>query len=85
METFSAPMTWMIGVLLLPVLWALWRHAGQTRRAAQARAERLREDLAAFKLEVARGYASIAYLKDVEQRLTGHLLRIERKPDAGDK
>jgi hypothetical protein len=38
--------------------------------------------LADFKLDIARNYASIAYLKDVENRLTAHLLRIEAKLDA---
>lgn len=32
-------------------------------------------------MEVAQRYASIGYLKDVETRLTEHLLRIEAKLD----
>lgn len=66
--------------------WLVWRHRRdaeiaieQTRRVAAEEARDLREALAAFKLEVARGYASIGYLKDVENRLTAHLLRIEAK------
>ena len=66
--------------------WLVWRHRRdaeiaieQTRRVAADEARDLREALAAFKLEVARGYASIGYLKDVENRLTAHLLRIEAK------
>ncbi|NIZ01209.1 hypothetical protein [Thalassospira lucentensis] len=39
----------------------------------------LRDGLAEFKLDVARNYVSIPYLKDIEKRLTGHLLRIEAK------
>ena len=40
-----------------------------------------REALAAYKLEVAKSYATTGYLKDVEQRLTEHLVRIEGKLD----
>ena len=43
----------------------------------------MRESLAAYKLEVAKTYVSFATLKDVEQRLTDHLLRIETKLDSG--
>lgn len=41
----------------------------------------VREALAEFKLHVARNYVSVNYLKDVESRLTNHLLRIEKKLD----
>ena len=41
----------------------------------------LRESLAAYKLEVAKSYASIPYLKEVERQLTSHLVRIENKLD----
>lgn len=41
----------------------------------------LRDGLADFKLDVARNYVSIPYLKDIEKRLTAHLLRIEAKLD----
>ena len=40
-----------------------------------------RDALAEFKLHVARNYVSVNYLKDVENRLTDHLLRIEKKLD----
>lgn len=38
-------------------------------------------ELAAYKLEVAHRYASQGYLKDVEQRLTDYLEKIEKKLD----
>lgn len=38
-----------------------------------------REGLAAYKLEVAKSYASVGLIKDVERRLTEHLVRIEAK------
>jgi len=42
----------------------------------------MREALAAYKLEVAKTYATTGTLKDVERRLTEHLVRIEAKLDA---
>ena len=60
---------------------ALERDLGAARQAAdkaQATADAARDDLAAYKLEVARGYAATGDLKDVEQRLMEHLGRIER-------
>lgn len=42
----------------------------------------LREALAAYKLEVAKSYATVGLIKDVELRLTGHLVRIEAKLNA---
>jgi len=41
----------------------------------------LNEKINNYKLEVAHKYASVAYLKDVENRLTNHLIRIEEKLD----
>lgn len=71
------------------IAWLFWKQREEHERAiAKAHEVNLREtrDLAArladFKLDVARNYASIAYLKDVENRLTAHLLRIEAKLDA---
>lgn len=83
---------WWITAVELPALaglyWLIWR----TRRDAEksnaavrtdmeAGLAGLREGLAAYKLEVAKSYASIAYLKEVEARLTDHLVRIENKLD----
>ena len=42
----------------------------------------LNEKINSYKLEVAGKYASVAYLKDVENRLTNHLIRIEEKIDS---
>lgn len=38
-----------------------------------------REALAAAKLEIAKSYASVGLLKDVENRITAFLIRIEAK------
>ncbi|WP_424136921.1 hypothetical protein [Roseomonas chloroacetimidivorans] len=47
----------------------------------QAALERTRDDLAAFKLEVARTYVPLSLIRDVDGRLTAHLIRIEQKLD----
>lgn len=91
-ETLTLDVVWWITAVELPALaglfWLIWR----TRRdAADATVDirhdvdmavgHLRETLAAYKLEVAKTYASIPYLKEVERRLTAHLIRIEDKLD----
>lgn len=42
---------------------------------------RQKDALADFKLHVAEKYASVEYLKDVEERLIKHLGKIEKKLD----
>ena len=51
------------------------------RDVVDSRNAQLREALAAFKLEVAKSYAALSDLRETEDRLTGHLLRIEDKLD----
>jgi hypothetical protein len=51
------------------------------RDVIETRNSQMREALSAFKLEVAKTYAAISDLKDLESRLVGHLLRIESKLD----
>ena len=46
------------------------------------RCEQLRDALYAFKLEVAKNYASQKDVRALEQRLVEHLLRIEAKLDS---
>ncbi|KAA5605404.1 hypothetical protein F1188_10900 [Roseospira marina] len=76
----------------VPVLgalfWLVWRNRRdtddrltETQRRADIAIAQTKDALTAFKLEVARSYASISTLKDVEARLTAHLLRIETKLD----
>lgn len=73
----------MAGLLLL--VWRTRRESEQATRhlrdVVDARNSQMREALSAFKLEVAKGYASIGDMKELETRLVGHLLRIEAKLD----
>jgi hypothetical protein len=70
------------------LFWLIWR----TRREAEeaidhlherldVRTSQLREALSSFKLEVAKNYASVGDMKDLETRIVSHLLRIESKLD----
>lgn len=81
---------WWLSAVELPALGGLfWLTQHQRERQEiliqQMQAEQraaitaTRAALADYKLEVAQRYASIGYLKDVETRLTEHLLRIETK------
>jgi hypothetical protein len=74
---------------LAGLFWLAWRikTAGEAALAELSlrldrELDRLREALAQHRLDVATGYASLAALESVEQRLTAHLLRIEAKLDA---
>jgi len=93
-ESWSPELVWWISVVELPTLaalfWLVWRNrrdqdkaVEELRRRAEAIATESRESLAAYKLEVAKSYVSIPYLRDVERRLTGHLLRIDSKVHGG--
>ena len=46
---------------------------------APNRLDRTRDELAAFKLEVARTYVPLSLIRDVDRRLSEQLLRIENK------
>lgn len=85
---------WWITAVELPVLGGLYWLIARLRRDSEGAVEALRlraetaqtqvrESLAAYKLEVAKTYVSVGTLKDVETRLTDHLLRIERKLEGG--
>lgn len=91
--TWTLDLIWWITAVELPALgglfWLSWRARQDADRAVDANRGAieaglgdLREALAAYKLEVAKSYASLAHLKDVEHRLTRHLVRIEDKLDA---
>ncbi|MCW2237893.1 hypothetical protein [Azospirillum canadense] len=90
----TVDLVWWISAVELPVMgglfWLITRLRNDSESALEdlrVRAEnaqaQVRESLAAYKLEVAKTYVSFATLKDVEQRLTDHLLRIETKLESG--
>lgn len=97
MQQWSIDLVWWISAVEIPVVaglfWMVWRNhheadeqVEENRRLIDAGLAHAREALSAYKLEVAKSYASITHLKDVEHRLTEHLIRIEAKLDvAGGK
>ena len=93
MSNFSIDMAWWITGIELPCLaglfWMIWRarregemSVARLRDVVESRNAQMREALGAFKLEVAKNYAAVSDLRDVEERLVSHLLRIESKLDA---
>ena len=92
MESFLTTPGWWVTAIELPALSAMALMLWRSRLDWDARIDDLerrfdiglgqaREALAAYKLEVAKSYATTGYLKDVERRLTEHLVRIEAKLD----
>ena len=82
--------TWWITAIEAPIVAALFHMLHGLRRDMQERIERsdqresevvtrTRDELAEFKLEVARAYVPLSLIRDVDQRLSQHLLRIESK------
>ncbi|HLO77119.1 MAG TPA: hypothetical protein VK196_11755 [Magnetospirillum sp.] len=93
MDHWSISLAWWITAVELPALGGLflmiWRGRSEVDdrmdeldRKVEVAGSQLREALAAYKLEVAKTYATTGTLKDVERRLTEHLVRIEAKLDA---
>ncbi len=89
---FTQDLVWWITVVELPALAGLLAFIWRTRQKFETRSDdlqvlldhrcdQLREALSAFKLEVAKNYASQKDLRGVENRLVEHLLRIESKLD----
>lgn len=93
MTILSQDLVWWITVVDLPAMaglfWLIWRTRQESDTATdhlqnllERRTEQLRDALNAFKLEVAKTYASQNDLRQVEMRIVDHLLRIEAKLDA---
>lgn len=91
-NTWTVNLIWWISAVEIPalggLLWLLWRTrrevsdaVSDSRHESETGLMYLRDSLAAYKLEVAKSYVSIGYLKEVERRLTSHLVRIEDKID----
>lgn len=92
MTFLSHDLAWWITIVDLPAMAGLLSLIWRTRRDHQKsldrlqnrldhRSDQMREALSAFKLEVAKHYASQSDLRDLETRLVSHLLRIEHKLD----
>lgn len=93
MESISLNLAWWITAFDLPAMAGLLLFIWRTRRDCESavenvqenldrRSDQLRDALSAFKLEVAKTYAAQTDLRELESRLTAHLLRIESKLDA---
>jgi hypothetical protein len=91
--TWTFDPIWWITAVELPALAGLfvliWRARRDAQEALDHAAQRLdvvdastRDQLSAFKVEVATTYASIPALRESEGRLTAHLVRIEKKLDS---
>lgn len=72
---------WWILAVELPVLGGLFLLFQHHRTTVEHQITALRHELDAFKLTVATTYASLTHLRQTEERLTGHLLRIDEKLD----
>jgi hypothetical protein len=81
--------TWLTAIML-PVLGAMFWMIQGVKKDLQHRLDELarrkiealfdlREDLAAHKLDVARGYAPLHAIRDIDRRLSLQLVRIEEK------
>ena len=89
-EDWTISWAWWITAVEVPVLGCMFWLIHQARRESeqailklyreiQCHLSTVLDNLAQSKLEVARLYATITDLKDVEQRLTDHLLRLEAR------
>lgn len=81
---------WWINAAQAPVMGALYWLVHGIKRDLDRRIDRgdlrqfdglsrTRDELAAFKLEVARTYVPLSLIRDVDRRLTEQLLRIETR------
>lgn len=81
---------WWVSAIEIPIISFLFLLISRTKKETETKVDRfrnlseinyiqLKDALSSYKLEVAKSYASINSLKDVEKRLVEHLLRIEEK------
>jgi hypothetical protein len=72
---------WWIATIGIPLVgalfWLRFRDRDETDKTIRA----LTTDLANYKLTVATSFASIAYLKDIENRIMNQLQKIDEKVD----
>lgn len=70
-----------ITMIEIPVFASLFSLLFKQRKDTENAIGVCKDALSDFKVHVARNYASASALKDVENRLTEYLLRIEKKID----
>jgi hypothetical protein len=87
-------LSWWISVVELPVFagmfWIFRNNINYLEKCIRVNEENAKkeiigviESISSFRVDIAMNYASISYIKDVENRLTAHLLRIEDKISGG--
>jgi hypothetical protein len=87
-EATTISLVWWITAVELPVLAGLFwlihhgrreqeRMLQRIERDLQARLALLLDNLSSFKLEAARAFVTMSQLRDLEKRLSQHLLRLE--------
>lgn len=92
MSLLSQDLVWWVTVIDLPAMAGLFVMIWKTRQDCyrsldhvqeilNIRSDQLRDGLFAFKLEVAKTYASQKDVRDLESRIVEHLTRIEAKLD----
>ena len=92
MDPSAINLEWWIRVIELPILAGLFKMMWDIKKELIARIEqtehrhadaamRLRDDLASFKLEVARGYVPVQMMRELDRRVSLQLMRIEEKLD----
>jgi hypothetical protein len=80
-DTLKDIFGWWVAVVEIPVISALFWMIWNSRRDHETSLRELYEDLSEHKLDVARNYARTGDLRELEVRITSHLLRIEAKLD----
>ena len=79
--TWTISLAWWVTAVELPLLLGAYGLILKRGRDLDRELAGISRDLQDYKLEAAKTFASIGYLKDVEGRLTGHLEAIEKKLD----
>ncbi len=72
---------WWITVIEIPVMTGLFGFMIKTRQDLELSLQKQRDALSALRVDMARNYAQTSSVRELENRLTSHLLRIEAKLD----
>lgn len=80
-EIIPRTILWWVVAVDLPLATAFLALLNRTRREFEQTLQQINAAIHEHKLEVARSYAPLNHVRDLEQRLVAHLLRIESKLD----